>query len=102
MDIVINAGMIGGIIGSIVGLVGGVIGTWCSIQNTTGPRERRFMIKASMVAWLALTLFLACLLLLPSPYRWFAWIPYGIFLPLGINAINRNQQRIRQEEHEAQ
>jgi hypothetical protein len=35
------------------------------------------------------------LFLTPHPYRWFAWIPYGIALPLAIRAVNRGQARIR-------
>jgi hypothetical protein len=93
-----DAGMIGGIIGSAIGLAGGVIGTYFSIRNTRGPRERAFMIKASASAWIAVTAFLAGLLLLPKPYNWFMWLPYGIALPLGIRWCNQRQQTIRAEE----
>jgi hypothetical protein len=93
-----HAGWIGGIIGGIVGCIGGLIGTYYSIKNTNGPRERAFMVKASIVGWLAILLFLGLLLALPSPYRYFVWIPYSILLPLGIHFGNRRQQRIRREE----
>ena len=39
-----NAGVIGGILGAVIGIGGGIIGTWCSIRNTRGPRERTFII----------------------------------------------------------
>ena len=95
-------GIIGGVVGSLIGLAGGIIGTYFSIKNTNGPRERAFMIRASVVCWVAILLFLALLFALPNPYRWFMWIPYGIFLPLGIVHISRKQQRIRQEESQNQ
>jgi hypothetical protein len=37
------------IVGSIVGLAGGVIGTYFSIKNTKGPRERAFTVKSAVV-----------------------------------------------------
>ncbi len=93
-----NAGWIGGIAGGLIGLIGGIIGTYFSIKNTNGPRERAFMVKASVVSWIAIILFLGLMFALPNPYRHFLWIPYAILLPLGIVFGNRTQQRIRREE----
>ena len=76
-----DIGLIGGILGSVLGIAGGAVGTYFSIRNTQGPMERAFMIRASIVVWLALIVFLAALLLLPDPWRLLAWIPYGILLP---------------------
>ena len=93
-----NSGLIGGIAGCVIGLIGGIIGTWVSIRNTSGPREKAFTIKASVIVWIAGSVFLTLLFLLPTPWRFYLWIPYGILLPLGIMKWNRTQQRIRQEE----
>ncbi|RPI71770.1 MAG: hypothetical protein EHM45_23090 [Desulfobacteraceae bacterium] len=93
-----NAGLVGGIIGGVIGLAGGAVGTYFSIKNTNGPRERAFMIKTSIITWVAIILFLGLMFLLPNPYRYLLWIPYGILLPLGIVYGNRVQQRIRKEE----
>ena len=93
-------GYIGGIIGGLGGLVGGMIGTYCSVKNTSGPRERTFMIKSALVCWAAILIFLALLFVLPNPYRWFMWIPYGILLPIGVTYCNKKQKKIRQEEAE--
>lgn len=93
-----DPGLIGGIVGGSVGLLGGVIGTYASIKNTNGPRERAFMIKAAVMTWIGVTLFLALLFLLPRPYNFLLWIPYAIALPLGIRWCNRRQQAIRAEE----
>lgn len=93
-----NAGFLGAIIGSILGLIGGIIGTYFSIKNTNGPRERAFMIKACILGWLAIILFLILMFTIPQPYNQLLWILYGIFLPLGIITGNRTIQRIRNEE----
>jgi len=93
-----HPGTIGGIIGGLGGLAGSIIGTYFSIKNTNGPRERAFMIKASVIGWVAILVFVGLMFALPNPYRFFMWIPYGILLPLTIVTGNRKQQRIRQEE----
>lgn len=92
------AGWIGGIAGALLGLAGGVIGTYFSIRNTQGPRERAFMVRCALVCWGAILGFLALLVCVPDPYRGLLWIPYGILLPLGIMHGNRRQQAIRSEE----
>lgn len=93
-----DAGLIGGIAGSVLGVLGGVIGTWFSIKNTNGPRERVFMVRTAAIAWVAITLFLVLLLSLPQPYNFLMWLPYGILLPLGIRRTNRIQAEIRIQE----
>ncbi|MCK5707519.1 MAG: hypothetical protein KAI43_07675 [Candidatus Aureabacteria bacterium] len=93
-----NIGIIGGIIGGVLGLMGGLFGTYCSIKNTKGPNEKSFMIKASIIAWIGIIIFLTLMLLLPNPYRFFLWIPYGIILPIAIIKGNKTQAKIRQEE----
>jgi uncharacterized membrane protein YfcA len=97
-----NAGWIGAIVGVVIGIIGGIIGTYFSIKNTNGPRERAFMVKASVVVWVAGILFLGLMFALPNPYRYFLWIPFAILLPLGIFFGNRTQQRIRKEESQNQ
>ena len=93
-----DAGTFGGIIGGTLGLLGGAVGTYLSIKNTSGPRERKFMVRVSIVAWIAITIFLVLLYVLPNPYRWLIWIPYGITLPLAVVALNRKQRAIRLDE----
>ena len=60
-------GLIGGLVGVVLGLVGGGIGTYFSIRNTNGPRERRFMVRVAVVAWIAGLAFIVLLLALSSP-----------------------------------
>ena len=95
-----HAGYIGAIIGCTIGLIGGLIGTYCSIRNTNGPKERAFMIKASIAVWAGILLFLDLMYFLPNPYRHLLWIPYSVLLPLGIIYGNKIQQKIRREELE--
>lgn len=94
-------GWAGGIAGGILGLVGGIIGTYFSIKNVKGPLERSFMIRSAVVCWIAILVFLSLLLGLPSPYRFFMWIPYSLLLPLGIILGNRRQQAIRRQESQS-
>ena len=93
-----NLGLIGGIVGCVIGIAGGLFGTFASIRNTSGPKEREFAIKASIITWIVGIVFIILLILLPFPWRYFLWIPYGILLPFGIIKWNRTQQRIRNEE----
>ncbi len=88
----------GAYLGGILGCLGGVIGSYFSIKNTNGPLEKSFMVKCVIWGWLAITLFLGLMYILPHPYRYFLWIPYGICLPLGIRFCNRRQQEIRASE----
>lgn len=60
------------------------------------------MIGYSVAIWVGGFLFVGLLVLLPSPYRWFMWIPYSIIFPLVIVFANRVLQRIRAEESAAQ
>ena len=92
------AGWAGAIAGSVIGLMGGIIGTYFGIKNTNGPRERSFMIKASVACWVAVMAFLGLMFCLPGPYRQFLWIPYGVLLALGVRYMNRQQQILRQQE----
>lgn len=95
------SGWVEGIAGGILGLVGGIIGTYYSIKNVNGPLERSLMIRSAVVCWIAILVFLSLLLGLPSPYRFFMWIPYSLLLPMGIILGNRMQQAIRRQESQS-
>jgi hypothetical protein len=91
-------GYLGAILGSLFGLLGGAIGTWCSIRNTGGPRERTFIVRAAIGGWIFVLAFVAGLFLLPQPYNFLLWVPYLVLLVLGIVWLNRRQARIRAQE----
>lgn len=91
-------GYAGAILGTIIGILGGAFGTWCSIRNTGGPRERTFMAWAAVGTWIFVLAFVAGLMLLPQPYNFLLWIPYLALLILGIVWANGRQARIRSQE----
>ena len=94
-----DGGAVGAIIGSVMGLLGGAVGTYCSIKNTAGPKEKAFMVKCALVGWVAISLFLVLLFSLPRPQNFLLWIPYSVALPLGIRFCNQRQRNIREAEH---
>jgi hypothetical protein len=96
----VMGGWIGGIAGGLIGLLGGVFGTYCSIKNTNGPRERAFVIRASVLGWIFVGLFIVGLMLIPQSYKVLLMILYPVLLVLGIWKWNQSQFRIRQEEQQ--
>ena len=95
-------GMAGGIVGAVVGVLGGLFGTYCSVKNTQGQKERAFMVRFALITWIAVSVFLALLFLLPRPYNFLLWIPYAIALPLAIRFCNKRQLVIRESERASQ
>jgi hypothetical protein len=93
-----TAGLVGGIVGSVMGVMGGVIGTWASIRNTNGPRERAFVVRTAALLWLGVMAFLAGDFLVPFPWKALLWLAYGPLLMLSIRWWNREQMQIRTEE----
>ena len=93
-------GWAGAIIGGGIGLLGGIIGSYCSIRNTKGPRERAFMVRATIICWIGVTAFILGMWFLRTPYR-FALIPvYVIVLIIAVRYCNRRQTAIRRQEAE--
>ena len=92
-----NPGLIGGIVGSLIGIAGGLVGTYYSIVNTSGPRERTFVTRAAVVGWVGVGVFIAMLFGFPEA-RVFLWIAYGVLLPLGIRYANQRLLAIRGSE----
>ena len=85
-------------LGGLAGLAGGVFGTYVSIKNTNGPKERAFMVKCSVFAWTGIIVFLSLLFVVPMPYKLYLWIPYGLLLPFAVKHGNKRQAEIRQSE----
>ena len=91
-------GLIGGIVGGIVGVAGGLLGTYFSIKNTNGPRERAFVIKASIACWIFVLTFVSGMCLIPGLYKLLLIPIYVVGLVAGILLLNKKQARIRLEE----
>ncbi|HRR40088.1 MAG TPA: hypothetical protein P5244_02530 [Syntrophales bacterium] len=85
-------------VGCTIGLLGAAIGSWASIHNTKGPRERAFVIRAVIYAWLLMIVIMLPFLYIGSAYFAFAWIPYTILMSVGISRWNKKQAQIRMEE----
>ena len=58
-------GVIGAATGIIVGFAGGIYGTLNSLRYARGPREKQFLIRASIACWIGITIFILLLLFLP-------------------------------------
>ena len=81
----------------VLGVLGGVVGTYFSIRNTNSPRERRFMIRAAVLVWLALGLTALVVYYLPTWRAW-VWVPISIMVVVGVPLLNRRQEMIRKED----
>ncbi len=90
-----TVGLIGGITGAVVGCLGGALGTYLGIRSARSRAERRFLFRWSVLLWLAIIVFLAALWLIPTPYRFFLWIPYPFLLLWFIHHINQGSAQIR-------
>ena len=91
----LDAGMIGAIVGSTVGVAGGAFGTWMSIRHSPPGPRRRLMVKASIACWIFVLSFVALVLFLPTPWKWWLWALYGPVLLLLILSINRALADVR-------
>jgi hypothetical protein len=74
-----NSGLIGAVIGSIIGILGATAGTYFSIKNTDGPKEKAFMIRIAIIAWLAVLAFIGLTLVLSRYYKYLLWILDSVF-----------------------
>ena len=90
--------IIGALSGSVLGLLGGVYGTYTSIHDAKGPKERAFLIKMAQLIWINIILFIALLTIVPVPYKFMLWIPYSIVLPVLVIKAHKNQKDIRSSE----
>ena len=88
----------GPILGGLLGILGGAMGTYFSIKNTKGPRERAFMVRASVVCWFGVIIFVLGTWFVPVPYKYGLITIYVVGLLLAVRYWNRRQAAIRAEE----
>jgi len=97
-------GLSGAVLGPIVGILGGIFGAWCSIKNTRSPRERRFVIRMTLLVWVLLCGLIGVplvLMLTKVVPPWFYWTCFTVFFCILVPMIvwgNRRQQQIQVED----
>jgi hypothetical protein len=89
---------VGGIAGTVLGVSGGLVGTYFSIRNTNGPRERAFMIRAGALCWLAVLTLLALDSLLPRLLGSLIFLVYMLSMYPIVRWGNEQQARLRVED----
>jgi len=80
------------------GVIGAAIATYWEIVNTTGPRERAFMVRACVWFWVGNLLFIAGMWFVSKPYNWYFIPAYLVPLLIGARYCNRRTATIRAEE----
>ncbi len=91
--------MIGGLAGVIIGLAGGAVGAYYSIKNTNDPKERKFMIKFTVLTAVLVALLLSVVFFIGYPGALWVMVPFfGFALPAMINLGNKKQREIRNKE----
>ena len=91
-------GIIGGSVGGGIGILGGAVGTYVGIKSAKSPRERAFMIKASIICWVFVLAFVLGMCLIPGLYKLWLVPIYVVGLVAGILLGNKKQAQIRLEE----
>jgi hypothetical protein len=87
-----------GVLGAVFGVLGGIVGTWFSIRNTNGPRERSFIVRASLLCWLAVTAFLVAIWFIPFSYQPLLDLLFLFWIHRALHSWNRRHIQIRKEE----
>jgi uncharacterized membrane-anchored protein len=91
-------GIIGGIVGSAIGILGGAVGTYFGIKSAKSPRERAFVIRASIICWVFVLAFVLGMCLIPGFYKLLLVPIYVVGLVSGILFMLKKQTQIRSEE----
>lgn len=87
-----------GIAISATAVIAASIATFTTIRSARGPRERAFVIRSALEAWLGITFMFALMYHIPAPYNYFLLIPYFIHLPIMTYRFATKQQLIRESE----
>lgn len=94
-----DAGVIGGLVGSLIGICGAVIGGYYSIRNTNGPKERKFMVRLTVIVAILVLMLLVVVFSVGNPRANWVMIPFfALVLPALIYFGNKRQRKIRAEE----
>ncbi|MGH7950619.1 MAG: protein kinase domain-containing protein [Limisphaerales bacterium] len=92
------AGILGGVIGGIIGILGGVVGTYFALKSAKSPRERAFVIRASIICWAFVLAFVLGMWLIPGFYKILLIPIYFVGLVSGILIWIKKLTQIHLEE----
>jgi len=86
------------IVGVVIGVAVGTVGTYVGIKETKGPRERAFVIKETVLWWMASITYLFCLWLIPNPY--IIYLSFFSFMAIcaAVRSSKKRRTQIRSEE----
>lgn len=84
--------------GAAIGVAGGLFGTVVGIRNAPAGPQRRFMVNASIIAWIAVLAFVLVMTMLDSAWKWMLFLAYGPLLIGFIFVVNSKLARLRANE----
>jgi hypothetical protein len=87
-----------GISFSVLILLIGVVGTFQSVKNSKGPKERTFAAQWNLLAWIAIAIFFMAVYFLPEPYNFMAVVLYFVAFPLVVYRVCSRRLLIRRFE----
>lgn len=76
-------------------VIGGGWASWVNIRQTRGPRERSFVVRICVAAWLLILSMLGLMYVLPAPYKYLAMLFYFFGVPFLIYRWSKTHQLIR-------
>src|SRR5206468_10031051 len=93
---------LGGILGVLFGFGGAFLGTYIPYRLAKTQRQKSFILKSAALLLSFILLFQVGLALTPTPWNYFLWIPYVIFLVGFIARMNWRMQSIYEQEAAAE
>ena len=76
----------------------GVVATIKNLQGTSGPKERAFVARANLSAWVAIMLFFVAWYFTPHPYSYIVLLVYFAVFPLVVYRFCSKRLLIRRLE----
>ena len=89
--------LMGLVFGGLLLLIGAV-GTFHSVKNTKGPRERVFATRSNLGAWIAIFVFFMTVYFLPEPYNYLVVVLYFAAFPFVVYRVCSRRLKIRRIE----
>jgi cell division protein FtsW (lipid II flippase) len=97
-DVSVNLRAMAGLAVTLVALGIGLVATYSNVAQCRGPRERAYVIRHCVFAWLAIVTLLGLAFALPPPYRYVPLLLYFVHLPLAIYRFAGRHQLVRRLE----